>query len=121
VEGLRPIGGVKSSAYLCTSRGVIQRLELSGTIYGGWRSTKGSLLEFRLLESKIFDVGQRQGFFDLFGRWHGPELVMDDREESGNRFRSGLRMDHASVSLDLGGYTDFKDVCASAADLPAYR
>jgi hypothetical protein len=121
LDGLRPTGGVKGSAYVCTSRGVIQRLDLSGTIYGGWRSTEGSLLEFRLLEPKIFDVGQRQGSFDLFGRWHGPELVMDDRGESGNRFRSGLRIDRASVSLDWGGYSDFKVVCASSADFPAYR
>jgi hypothetical protein len=74
---------------------VIERLELRGTIYGGWRSTEGSLLEFRLLEPKVLDGGQGQGFFDLFGRWHGPELVMDDRGEPGNRFRSGLRIDHA--------------------------
>jgi hypothetical protein len=55
---------------------VIQRLELSGTIYGGWRSTEGSLLEFRPLEPKVLDVGQGQDFFDLFGRWRGPEFVM---------------------------------------------
>lgn len=112
--GLRPTGGLQGSGWLCTSRGVTQRLELSGTIYGGWRSTEDSLMAFRLLEPKIIDVGQGQGFFDLAGRWHGPNLVMDDRNSVGNPFRSGLRIEHASVTLDWGSYSDFKAVCASA-------
>jgi hypothetical protein len=88
-------------------------MKLSGTIYGGWRSTEGSLMQFRLLDSKIFDVGQRQGFFDLYGYWHGPKLVMDDRGRVGGTFRSGLRMDHASVTFDWSGYSDFRKACAS--------
>jgi hypothetical protein len=114
MDGLRPTGGVQGSAWLCTSRGETERLTLSGTIYGGWRSTEGSLIEFRLLEPKIIDVGQRQGYFDLIGKWHGPELVMDDRGNGDNRFRSGLRIEHASVTLDWGSYSDFKAVCAGA-------
>ena len=114
LDGLRPTGGLQGSGWLCTSRGMTQRLELSGTIYGGWRSTEDSLMAFRLLEPKIIDVGQGQGFFDLAGRWHGPKLVMDDRNSIGNPFRSGLRIEHASVTLDWGSYSDFKAVCASA-------
>ena len=57
-ESLRPTGGLQGYGWLCTSPGVTQRLELSGTIYGGWRSTEGSLMAFRLLEQKIFDIGQ---------------------------------------------------------------
>ena len=113
MDGLRPTGGVQGSAWLCTSRGVTQRLTLSGTIYGGWRSTEGSLIGFRLLEPKVIDVGQRQGFFDLIGRWRGPELIMDDRGNPGSQFRSGLRIEHAAVTLDWGSYADFKAVCAS--------
>lgn len=114
LDGLRPTGGLQGSGWLCTSRGLTQRLELSGTIYGGWLSTEGSLMAFRLLEPKIIDVGQGQGFFDLAGRWHGPRLVMDDRNSVGSPFRSGLRIEHASVTLDWGSYSDFKAVCASA-------
>jgi len=115
LDGLRPTGGLQGAGWLCTSRGVTQRLELSGTIYAGWRSTEDSLMAFRLLEPKIIDVGQGQGFFDLAGRWHGPKLVMDDRNSVGNAFRSGLRIEHASVTLDWGSYSDFEAVCASAA------
>jgi hypothetical protein len=121
MDGQRPTGGLQGSAWLCTSRGVTQQLKLSGTIYGGWRSTEGSLMAFRLLEPKIIDVGQRQGFFDLVGRWHGPELVMDDRGSVGSTFRSGLRIEHASVTLNWGSYSDFKAVCASATNYPVHR
>lgn len=121
LDGLRPTGGLQGSAWLCTSRGVTQRLELSGTIYGGWRSTEDSLMAFRLLEPRIINVGQGQGFFDLTGRWHGPELVMDDRGSIGDPFRSGLKIEHASVTLDWGSYSDFKAVCASTANYPAHR
>jgi hypothetical protein len=121
LNGLRPTGGVQGSGSLCTSRGAIQYLRLSGTIYNGWRSTEGSLITFRLLEPKLFDVGQKQGFFELYGRWRGPELVMDDRGESGNAFRSGLKIEHESVTLGWGNYSDFKALCASATNSPAHR
>jgi hypothetical protein len=121
MDGLRPTGGLQGSGWLCTSRGVSQRLNLSGTIYGGWRSTEGSLMAFRLLEPKVIDVGQRQGYFDLAGKWHGPQLVMDDRGNWGGTFRSGLKIEHASVTLDWGSYSDFKAVCAGKADYPDHR
>src|SRR5579859_966979 len=121
MDGQRPTGGLQGSAWLCTSPGVTQRLELSGMIYGAWRSTEGSLMAFRLLEPKVIDVGQGQGFFDLVGRWHGPELVMDDRGNIGDPFRSGLKIEHASVTLDWGSYSDFKAVCARTTNFPAHR
>jgi hypothetical protein len=114
LDGLRPTGGVQGSASLCTSPGVIQYLKLSGTIYGGYTSTEGSLISVRLLETKYFDVGQRQGYFDLYGRWSGPQLVMDDRGAWASTFRSGVRVEHASVTLDRAGYSDFKAACADA-------
>jgi hypothetical protein len=120
LDGLRPTGGLQGQAWLCTSPGVSQRLRLNGTIYGGWRSTQDSLMAFRLNEPQIIKLGQRQGFFDLYGRWHGPTLVMDDRGRVGGTFGSGLRIDHASVSLDWGSYSDFKAACA-AASYPARR
>jgi hypothetical protein len=113
MDGLRPTGGLQGSAWLCTSRGVTQRMVLSGTIYGGWRTTEGSLIAFRLLEPKVIDVGQGQGFFDLVGKWRGPQLVMDDRGSVGNRFRSGLKIEHASVTLNWGSYSAFKYGCGN--------
>lgn len=120
LDGLRPVGGLQGSAWLCTSRGVTQYLELSGTIYGAWSSTDGSLVDFRLLEQKLIDVGQGRGYFDLIGKWHGSQLVMDDRGHVPNTFRSGLKIEHASVTLDWGSYSDFKAVCANAANLPGH-
>lgn len=114
MDGLRPTGGVQGSAWLCTAPGEIQYLKLGGTIYGGWRSTEGSLMDFRLLEQKIIDVGQRQGYFDLYGKWQGQQLVMDARTSVATQFRSGLKIEHPSVTLDWGSYSDFKSVCANS-------
>jgi hypothetical protein len=112
-DGLRPTGGVQGSASLCTSRGVTQYLKLSGTMYNGWSSTEDALVGIRLLEPRYFDVGQHRGYFDLSGRWRGSQLVLDDRAAWASTFRSGLRIEHASVTLDPGSYADFKDACAT--------
>lgn len=119
LDGLRPTGGLQGSGYLCTGPGVSERLKLSGTIYGGWRSTEDSLMSFRLLEAKVIDLGQKTGYFDLYGKWHGPTLVMDDRGRVGGQFNSGMRIDHASVSFDWGSYSDFKAACAAMPKSPA--
>lgn len=112
-EGLRPTGGLQGSGWLCTAPGVTQRLQLTGTIFGGWRTTEGSLMAFRLVEPKIIDVGQGSGFFDLAGRWQGSKLVMDDHRDVPHTFRSGLRIEQASVTLDWGSYSEFKELCGS--------
>lgn len=112
-DGLRPTGGVQGSAWLCTSSGAVQRLTFSGTIYGGWRSTDGSLMAIRLLESRIIK-SQMRGFFDLTGKWQGSKLVMDEREDVPETFRSGLRIERASVTLSWGAYSQFKELCATA-------
>jgi len=111
-DTLRPTGGVQGSGYLCTSRGVIQYLKLSGTIYNGWSTTEGSLISFRLLEWYLLDTRPTRGFLDLSGRWSGTKLVMDDRGSFAKTFRSGLKIEHASVTLDPGSYSDFKAVCS---------
>jgi hypothetical protein len=93
---------------------VSQYLKLSGTIWNGWSTTEDALIGIRLLEPRYFDVGQHRGYFDLDGRWRGPELVLDDRGAWASTFRSGVRIEHASVALDPGSYSDFKAACAAA-------
>jgi len=119
LDGLRPTGGLQGTASLCAAPGVIENLKLSGTTYGGWTSTNDALMHFRLLDYKIFDVGQLQGYFDLYGRWRGPDLVMDDRGASSGKFRSGLKIGHASVTLDYGSFSDFQNACSASTNVPA--
>ena len=114
LDGLRPTGGLQGSGRLCTGEGRAEYLRLSGTIYNGWRSTDGSLIELRLLEQKAIDVGQDHGYFDLYGRWQGQELVTDDRGEPGSKFQSGLNVEHASVKLHWIDGLHFGNPCANA-------
>ncbi|MGC1453390.1 MAG: hypothetical protein WA830_25435 [Candidatus Sulfotelmatobacter sp.] len=117
LDGLRPTGGIHGNALLCTSRGVTQYFDVSGTIYGGWRSTDGALMDFRLLERRTARdalIGDnKRGYFDLFGYWHGPQLRMDDRGEWSERLHSGLRVEQASVTLEWGGHADFNAACGT--------
>jgi hypothetical protein len=113
LDGLRPTGGLQGSASICTSPGVILYLKLSGTMYNGWSSTEDSLISIRLLEPKYFDFGQRRGYFDLYGRWRGTQLLLDDRGAWASTFRSGVRIERASATLDRASYSDFQSACAS--------
>lgn len=120
LDGLRPTGGIGGNGLLCTSPGVTQTLDLSGVIYGKWWGTDGALMNFRLLEHRtgrdaIVGVNNR-GYFNLFGYWHGPQLSMDDRGEWSAPFRSGLRVEHASVTLGSGSKADFNAACASMSN-----
>jgi len=113
MDGLRPSGGVKGTGELCTAPGKTQLLNLSGTIYGAYGSTEGSLMGFRLLGwRKSFQINpQRRGFFDLSGRWRGPELVMDRPGEQGMAFESGMLIDHARVTLREASRGEFDAAC----------
>jgi len=93
---------------------VAQYLKQSGTMYNGWSTTENALISIRLLEPKYFDVGQHRGYFDLYGRWRGQQLVLDDRAAWASTFRSGVRIEHASVTVDPGSYSDFSAACAGA-------
>ncbi|HET9803703.1 MAG TPA: hypothetical protein VFP96_10730 [Candidatus Acidoferrum sp.] len=114
LDGLRPSGGVQGTARLCVSPGNTQSLKLSGTIYNGWSSTADAVIEFRSLEYKYIDVGQRQGYFELYGRFRGSDLVMDDRNSVNGKFRSGLLIEHASITFTPASYPDFKAACANS-------
>lgn len=115
LDGLRPTAGVKGDGWICTAPGVMQHVNLSGTMYGGWGSTDGSLMSFHLEEPLGVGLGESTaGSFDLYGNWQGAELVMSDRESAGSRFRSGLSFEHASVTLNWGSRSHFKARCAQA-------
>jgi hypothetical protein len=123
-EGLRPTGGLQGSGWICASPGTTQFLDLSGTMYGGWRSTDGSLTAFRLLEhyttrDRLLGTADRRGYIDLSGHWNGSQLPM--KQDWASPFRSGLQFDHASVTLQWGTYSDFKRVCAASPKQSARR
>ena len=88
-------------------------MDLSGTMYGGYTSDSNSLLDFRLLEwRRPFAINpQKRGFFDVAGRWRGPELVMNRPNEQGIPFKSGLFIDNAVVTLRWASYGEFEAAC----------
>ncbi|HYW42828.1 MAG TPA: hypothetical protein VE959_08230 [Bryobacteraceae bacterium] len=118
--GLNPGSSVQGSAVLCTSPGVAQPLQLRGALDGVWpRSTEGRRMTLVLSEPPpLTHSDPGPGFVSLVGTWHGSELPMD---AGGARFRSGLRIEQASVTLKPGFFWPFNSVCASAASSPAHR
>jgi hypothetical protein len=44
---------------------------------------------------------------------------MDDRGESSGKFRSGRKIDDASVTLDNGGFSYFKNACSALTNVSA--
>ena len=118
LDGLRPTSGLGGSACLCTAPGAFQYLNLSGTLYGAWSRIEDGLIQFRLLEITVIDVGQkRAGFFDMTGRWDGPELVMAARGTYSSPFRSGLHIVQPSVRFHWNPYWTCKSACASVANV----
>lgn len=116
--------GLQGWASLCTSRNAVMPLEVDGNFRDGWWSLDHASMEIGLLETQsardsLFDPNHRGGI-DLVGSWHGPELVLADRDESSGSFRSGLRIEHASVTLHWGTKSDFKRACSIIAVNEAY-
>ena len=118
LDGLRPTSGISGWGWLCTPEGKTIRLRLYGTMYGGWRSTDGALTQFRLHERlQNFPSIQDGGYVDLYGYWHGPQLVMDDRSRWSAPFRAGLKIKHASVTLGPGSKAEFTAACAAMTNV----
>jgi len=116
LDGLRATSGLSGWGWLCTPQGTTVVLRVSGTIYGAWRTTDGALLEFRLIERiQNLPTIQDGGYVDLFGYWHGPQLVMDDRGEWSAPFRSRLIVKHASLNLRPGSKSEFNTACAATS------
>ncbi len=104
---------LSGTGWLCLAPGKVERLELSGTVYGGYSSAADSLFDFRLLEwRKAFAINyQNRGFFDLAGTWQGPELVMNRPNEQGIRLNTGPFIDNAKVTLRWASYGEFESAC----------
>lgn len=101
------------NGYLCVGPGSVERMNVSGTMYGGYMSSADSLFDFRLLEwRKAFAINpQHRGFFDLAGVWDGPELVLDRPNEQGIPFKSGMLIDRATARLHWADYGEFEAAC----------
>jgi hypothetical protein len=115
-EGQMVSARLQRYGWLCIAPGTVERMDVSGTMYGGYTSDSNSLLDFRLLERRRpFAINpQKRGFFDVAGRWHGPDLVLDRPNEQGTRFVSGLLIDDALVTLRWASYDDFEAACDRA-------
>ena len=99
--------------WLCIAPGTVQRMQLSGTMYGGYTDDSNSVLSFRLLERRqLFAINYKhRGFFDLAGAWRGPDLVLNRPDEQGTPFQSGLFIDSAVVTLRWASYSAFETMC----------
>lgn len=115
-EGKIVSARLQGTGWLCTAPGSVERMQLSGTMYGGYASDRDSLLEFRLLEwRKPFSVNyQHRGFFDVAGKWHGQDLVMDSPGEQGIKLNSGAFIDNATVTLRWTDFAEFEATCRRA-------
>jgi len=112
-EGKTVSAHLQGDGWLCTAPGVVQRMQLSGTMYGGYTDDSDSLLDFRLLEwRRAFAINyQSRGFFDLAGGWRRGELVMNRPNEQGLRLKSGLLIDSAVATLRWASYEEFETAC----------
>ncbi len=119
MDGLRPNSGLSGTAELCTAPGKTELLKLTGTMYGGYQGTEGSLMSFRLFEWKVIDPTMTKGYFDLLGGWNGDELVMNRPDNESHSFASGLRIVGAAVTLHYAGRDEFEDACRALKSAPA--
>ena len=118
LNGQRPTNALGGMGYLCSAQGAIQRMNLTGDIYGTYLNTDGNQTGFRLLDwRKPFRINyQNRRYFDLHGRWRGPELVMQDDGAWERNFQPGQQKskENAKVTFSWGSYSDFKKLCDAA-------
>ena len=107
---------LKGTGWLCIAPGSVERMDMSGTMYGGYSSSDNSLFDFRFLEwRKSFTINyQNRGFFDVAGTWHGPLLVMDRPNEQGIKLNTGPFIDSATVTLHWSSYREFEAACRNS-------
>jgi len=115
LNGQRPTSALGGMGWLCSAQGVTQRLDLSGDIYGTYLNTDGNQMGFRLLDARRpFRINpQKRRYFDLYGRWHGPQLIMQDNGgwERGFHPDPHNPKERANVTFTWGSYSDFKNLC----------
>ncbi len=101
------------TAWLCAMPGLPQRMQISGTMYGGHSSTATALIDFRIIEwRKAFAINyQNRGFFDVAGVFEGPDLVMNRPNEQGIRLKTGPFIDHATARFHWASYEEFEAAC----------
>jgi hypothetical protein len=114
-EGKTVSAHLDGTGWLCIAPGTVERMDVSGTMFGGYSSSENSLFDFRLLEwRRPFLINPpNRGFFDVAGTWHGPELVLNRPNEQGIRLKSGPFIDNATVTLHWATYADFESACQS--------
>ena len=117
LNGQRPTSGLRGTGWLCSAQGVTQLLDLSGDIYGTYLNTDGNQMDIRLLDyRRSFRINpQHRRYFDLYGRWHGQELVMEDTGgwERGFHPDPHNPKEKAKITFTWGSYGDFKKLCAA--------
>lgn len=101
------------SGWLCVAPGNTERMKVSGSMFGGYASTDGAEIDFRILEwRKAFSINyQERGFFDLGGQFQGPDLVMNRPNEQGIKLKTGPFIDNATVTLRWADYAEFEAAC----------
>jgi hypothetical protein len=112
-EGKIVSAHLTGTGWLCIAPGTVERMKVSGTMFGGYSSSENSLFDFRLLEwRRPFSINpQFRGFFDVAGTWHGSELVLDRPNEQGIRFKTGPFIDNATLTLHYANYAEFESSC----------
>ena len=112
-NGKRKSADLSGTGWLCVAPGSVEKMKISGEMYGGYTSDTESLLSFRLLEwRKPFSINPpSRGFFDVAGEWQGPNLAMNRPGEQGIKFLSGLFIDNAKVTLHWADYDEFDLAC----------
>jgi len=106
------------NGWICTDPGQIRRLDLSGTLYGGYINSDNSIFEFRLIDyTQPFHMRRsNRGFFDLAGGFRGGELILDRPYEQGVPFDNLLFLDNATGTFHWSGFEEFEVSCSSTVD-----
>ncbi len=112
-EGKRVMARLTGTAWLCVVPGHPQKMQVSGTMFGGYTSTANGLLDLRILEwRKAFSINPpTRGFFDVAGVFEGPELVLNRPNEQGIRLKTGPFIDGATARLHWAPYSEFEAAC----------
>jgi len=120
-EGKLVSAHLSGDGWLCIAPGNVERMQLSGTVYGGYTSSADSLFDFRLLEwRKPFNINyQNRGFFDVAGKWQGPDLVLTRPNKQGIKLNTGPFIDNARVTLSWSTYDEFEATYRGGSKRPA--